>query len=255
MCTATWTRCAGAGSGGPGRRRHRCKGGSCPPKPPHAHARARARAHAHPHAHAHAHAHPHPHSPPTRTFTRTRPCTRTRACACKCKCTSPHSLPHHNHTYTHFLAQAARKIHIAKFRAGRVRLLVVTDVAARGLDIPLLDNVVHYGARPAALWRPASLASVLPPLQPPLQPPLVFVFKHTFHAACARARAAAGGGSWTATRCAAAVLGPNQAGPAPPAPPSHRRLPAQAQAVCAPQRPRGARRPLGNLLQPAHQVG
>ncbi|EFN52852.1 hypothetical protein CHLNCDRAFT_26393, partial [Chlorella variabilis] len=44
--------------------------------------------------------------------------------------------------------QAARKIHIAKFRAGRVRLLVVTDVAARGLDIPLLDNVVHYDFPP-----------------------------------------------------------------------------------------------------------
>lgn len=33
---------------------------------------------------------------------------------------------------------------VGKFRAGRVAVLVVTDVAARGLDIPLLDNVVHY---------------------------------------------------------------------------------------------------------------
>ncbi|PSC71287.1 DEAD-box ATP-dependent RNA helicase 29 [Micractinium conductrix] len=44
--------------------------------------------------------------------------------------------------------QAARKIHIAKFRAGRVKLLLVTDVAARGIDIPLLDNVVHYDFPP-----------------------------------------------------------------------------------------------------------
>eukprot|EP00884_Botryococcus_braunii_P015329 jgi/Botrbrau1/247/Bobra.0022s0221.1 len=40
--------------------------------------------------------------------------------------------------------QAARKISIGKFRAGKSSVLVVTDVAARGLDIPLLDNVVHY---------------------------------------------------------------------------------------------------------------
>ncbi len=41
-------------------------------------------------------------------------------------------------------AQAARRIHIGKFRAGRVSVLVVTDVAARGLDIPLLDNVINF---------------------------------------------------------------------------------------------------------------
>lgn len=40
--------------------------------------------------------------------------------------------------------QSARKINIAKFRAGKASVLVVTDVAARGLDIPLLDNVVNY---------------------------------------------------------------------------------------------------------------
>ena len=40
--------------------------------------------------------------------------------------------------------QAARKIHIGKFRAGRANVLVTTDVAARGLDIPLLDNVINY---------------------------------------------------------------------------------------------------------------
>jgi ATP-dependent RNA helicase DDX54/DBP10 len=44
--------------------------------------------------------------------------------------------------------QSARKINIAKFRAGRAGVLVVTDVAARGLDIPLLDNVVNYDFPP-----------------------------------------------------------------------------------------------------------
>ena len=43
-----------------------------------------------------------------------------------------------------WLRQAARRIHIGKFRAGKVSVLVVTDVAARGLDIPLLDNVINY---------------------------------------------------------------------------------------------------------------
>ena len=40
--------------------------------------------------------------------------------------------------------QSARKINIAKFRAAKADVLVVTDVAARGIDIPLLDNVVNY---------------------------------------------------------------------------------------------------------------
>lgn len=44
--------------------------------------------------------------------------------------------------------QAARKINIAKFRAGRAQFLVVTDVAARGIDIPLLDNVVNFDFPP-----------------------------------------------------------------------------------------------------------
>ena len=38
----------------------------------------------------------------------------------------------------------ARKINIGKFRARKVPLMVVTDVAARGIDIPLLDNVINY---------------------------------------------------------------------------------------------------------------
>ncbi|GAB5367064.1 hypothetical protein AAMO2058_001197800 [Amorphochlora amoebiformis] len=39
---------------------------------------------------------------------------------------------------------AGRKINIAKFRARKVRVMVVTDVAARGIDIPLLDNVINF---------------------------------------------------------------------------------------------------------------
>jgi ATP-dependent RNA helicase DDX54/DBP10 len=42
------------------------------------------------------------------------------------------------------LDQEARKIHIQNFRNGKVKLLIVTDVAARGIDIPYLDNVINY---------------------------------------------------------------------------------------------------------------
>jgi ATP-dependent RNA helicase DDX54/DBP10 len=42
------------------------------------------------------------------------------------------------------LDQAARKIHLARFKHGKVKIMVVTDVAARGLDVPLLDNVINY---------------------------------------------------------------------------------------------------------------
>ena len=37
------------------------------------------------------------------------------------------------------LDQTARKINIAKFRNKQTKVLIVTDVAARGIDIPLLE--------------------------------------------------------------------------------------------------------------------
>ncbi|KAF9921627.1 ATP-dependent RNA helicase dbp10 [Linnemannia zychae] len=42
------------------------------------------------------------------------------------------------------LDQTARKIQIDRFRKGYTNLLVVTDVAARGIDIPVLENVINY---------------------------------------------------------------------------------------------------------------
>ncbi|XP_028609753.1 ATP-dependent RNA helicase DDX54 [Grammomys surdaster] len=42
------------------------------------------------------------------------------------------------------LDQTARKINLAKFTHNKCSTLIVTDLAARGLDIPLLDNVINY---------------------------------------------------------------------------------------------------------------
>ena len=42
------------------------------------------------------------------------------------------------------LDQTARKIQVENFRAGKSNILVVTDVAARGIDIPVLANVINY---------------------------------------------------------------------------------------------------------------
>ncbi|OQE27297.1 hypothetical protein PENSTE_c004G07919 [Penicillium steckii] len=42
------------------------------------------------------------------------------------------------------LDQTARKIHVQNFRTGVSNILVVTDVAARGIDIPVLANVINY---------------------------------------------------------------------------------------------------------------
>lgn len=48
------------------------------------------------------------------------------------------------------LDQTARKINIAKFQNKKTSLLIVTDVAARGIDIPMLDNVINlnFPAKP-----------------------------------------------------------------------------------------------------------
>ncbi|CAG9936996.1 unnamed protein product [Clonostachys rosea f. rosea IK726] len=42
------------------------------------------------------------------------------------------------------LDQTARRIQIEDFRNGKTNILVVTDVAARGVDIPVLANVINY---------------------------------------------------------------------------------------------------------------
>ena len=42
------------------------------------------------------------------------------------------------------LDQIARKIQVQNFRTGMSNILIVTDVAARGIDIPVLANVVNY---------------------------------------------------------------------------------------------------------------
>ncbi|KAF7716615.1 DEAD box ATP-dependent RNA helicase, dbp10 subfamily [Penicillium ucsense] len=42
------------------------------------------------------------------------------------------------------LDQLARKIQVENFRKGISNILVVTDVAARGIDIPILANVINY---------------------------------------------------------------------------------------------------------------
>ncbi|KAF0872106.1 ATP-dependent RNA helicase DDX54 [Crocuta crocuta] len=47
------------------------------------------------------------------------------------------------HVYS-ALDQTARKINLARFTHGKCSTLIVTDLAARGLDIPLLDSVINY---------------------------------------------------------------------------------------------------------------
>lgn len=42
------------------------------------------------------------------------------------------------------LDPSARKINTAKFQTKKVQVLIVTDVAARGIDIPHLDVVINY---------------------------------------------------------------------------------------------------------------
>lgn len=40
--------------------------------------------------------------------------------------------------------QTARKLSLARFRAGHTSILVVTDLAARGIDVPGVENVINY---------------------------------------------------------------------------------------------------------------
>ena len=42
------------------------------------------------------------------------------------------------------MQQRQRLKKLDKFKSRKVNILVCTDVAARGLDIPLVENVVHY---------------------------------------------------------------------------------------------------------------
>jgi ATP-dependent RNA helicase DDX54/DBP10 len=44
--------------------------------------------------------------------------------------------------------QTARSIHTTRFRNGKTNILIVTDIAARGIDIPVLENVVNYDFPP-----------------------------------------------------------------------------------------------------------
>ncbi|KAF4554785.1 ATP-dependent RNA helicase dbp10-like protein [Elsinoe fawcettii] len=46
------------------------------------------------------------------------------------------------------LDQTARKMQVDDFRTGITNILVVTDVAARGIDIPILANVINYDFPP-----------------------------------------------------------------------------------------------------------
>ena len=48
-----------------------------------------------------------------------------------------------SHAYG-LLDQTARKIQVSDFTTGMTHILVVTDVAARGIDIPVLANVINY---------------------------------------------------------------------------------------------------------------
>ncbi|UJR31146.1 hypothetical protein I4U23_018653 [Adineta vaga] len=42
------------------------------------------------------------------------------------------------------LDHSTRKINLSRYQSGKARVLIVTDIAARGIDIPSLDNVINY---------------------------------------------------------------------------------------------------------------
>ncbi|KAF8476918.1 P-loop containing nucleoside triphosphate hydrolase protein [Kalaharituber pfeilii] len=46
------------------------------------------------------------------------------------------------------LDQVARRNQVNNFRSGLTKILVVTDVAARGIDIPIISNVINYDFPP-----------------------------------------------------------------------------------------------------------
>lgn len=46
------------------------------------------------------------------------------------------------------LDQTARRIQVEDFRRGKTNIMVVTDVAARGIDIPVLANVINFDFPP-----------------------------------------------------------------------------------------------------------
>ena len=46
------------------------------------------------------------------------------------------------------LEQDQRELELAKFRNGSSQVLIATDIAARGIDIPELDYVIHYQMPP-----------------------------------------------------------------------------------------------------------
>ncbi|KAL1820211.1 hypothetical protein ACET3Z_015080 [Daucus carota] len=46
------------------------------------------------------------------------------------------------------MEQDARKMAVSQFRSRNTMLLIVTDLAARGIDIPLLDNVINWDFPP-----------------------------------------------------------------------------------------------------------
>lgn len=42
------------------------------------------------------------------------------------------------------MEQSIRKMNVGKFRFKKVRVMIVTDLAARGIDFPLLENVINF---------------------------------------------------------------------------------------------------------------